>query len=547
MFRFRWSLFPGLLVAGGFLTLAIVLLLQLARYPDSLDLSVGPRFLRTLFWTTLQASLSTLFSVLMGVLLAWALSHRTKFVGRSIYIALLSSAMVLPTLVVALGIVTIFGRSGWINDSLHILQLPTFDPFIFGLSGIVMAHVYFNASYVARTLLSRFESIPLEQRKLTRSLGLNAWQRFKIIELPAISGTLPSVSITIFLLCFTSFSIVLILGGSPKYNTLEVSIYEAIKLDFDLGRALGLALTQLGICALLIIIGSQFGKDNRLISVLSNVRPAFSDSLSVIITQSFVLLIFALIFVLPLAAVITDGLIANFIELFKDKNFQTALLTSTAIALLSAVLAIIASVLFAVTYATLATQQRLGNSRLSKPVLKLLNFSSTLYLAVPSLVLGFGFFLLARSFGGSQTYWAVVALLTANVLMVLPFAIASLGPAMVKSANRYDKLAFSLGLKHWNRWRLLESSLLRPELVYIASLAFCMSLGDLGVIALFGNQDFITLPWLLYQKMGSYRTDEAAGIALIMLAITLSVFLLLPKLFGSSLKATPDSNRHAQT
>ena len=144
---------------------------------------------------------------------------------------------------------------------------------------------------------------------------------------------------------------------------------------------------------------------------------------------------------------------------------------------------------------------------------------------MPSLVLGLGFFLLARTIGGSHLPWAIAALLTSNTLMVLPFAVATLSPAMVKSANRYDKLAFSLGLKRLSRWRLVESALLRPELAYIASLSFCMSLGDLGIIALFGSQDFITLPWLLYQKMGSYRTDEAAGIALIMLFITLTVFL----------------------
>jgi len=152
---------------------------------------------------------------------------------------------------------------------------------------------------------------------------------------------------------------------------------------------------------------------------------------------------------------------------------------------------------------------------------------------VPSLVLGLGFFLLALTIGGAQYHWAIAALLTSNVLMVLPFAIGTLAPGMTKAANRYDKLSFSVGLNSWNRWRLVESSLLRPELIYIASLAFCMSLGDLGIIALFGNQDFITLPWLLYQKMGSYRTDEAAGIALVMLAITLFVFLLLPLMFAN--------------
>ena len=479
--------------------------------------------------------------MLVGILLAWALSHRTRFFGRSIYIALLSSALVLPTLVVALGIVTVLGRSGWINDALRGLQLPGFDPFIFGLAGIVLAHVYFNASYVARTLLNRFESIPTEQRKLTRSLGLNAWQRFRMLELPAISGTLPTLSITIFLLCFTSFSIVLVLGGSPKYNTLEVSIYEAIKLDFNLGRALGLALTQLAICAVLIIIGSRPGKDNRLISLPSANNAYRTDSTITSLAQTSVIVVFGLMFILPLTAVLVDGMAANFRDLFADRNFRIALTTSLTIATVSTILVLAASVFFANSYATLTTEQRLGKLRFSKPVLRLLGFSSTLYLAVPSLVLGLGFFLLALSIGGAQSHWAVVALLTSNVLMVLPFAIGTLAPAMTKAANRYDKLAFSVGLSRWNRWRLIESSLLRPELIYIASLAFCMSLGDLGIIALFGSQDFITLPWLLYQKMGSYRTDEAAGIALVMLAITLFVFLLLPVLLASKHR-----NHHAQ-
>lgn len=478
-----------------------------------------------------------MLSVIFGILLAWALSHRTRFTGRNLYVALLSSALVLPTLVIVLGIVTILGRSGWINNFLRWLEATTFEPFIFGLSGIVLAHVYFNASYVARTLLSRFESIPLEQRKLTSSLGLNAWQRFRMIELPAIAGTLPGLSITVFLLCFTSFSIVLVLGGSPKFNTLEVSIYEAIKLDFDLGRALGLALTQLGICALLIFLASKPGRDNRLISAPGLSRHYKYDSTLTAAIQRLIIIIFGLIFLLPLLAVIKDGLSADFAGLAFDSNFQTALFTSLIIALLSTALVLGSSVLLAATYTTLATPQRLGNGALSKPLLKLLKFSSTLYLAVPSLVLGLGFFLLARKTGGSQTVWAVIALITSNVLMVLPFAVMVLAPAMVKSANRYDKLAFSLGLRRWDRWQMIESTLLKPELVYIASLAFCMSLGDLGVIALFGNQDFITLPWLLYQKMGSYRTDEAAGIALIMLALTLTVFLLLPKLL---------SGRHSQ-
>jgi len=170
------------------------------------------------------------------------------------------------------------------------------------------------------------------------------------------------------------------------------------------------------------------------------------------------------------------------------------------------------------------------------------SFSAMLYLAFPALVMGLSFYLVARHLPGSINLWAVVALLTANTLMALPFAIAVLSPAMEKSAGRYDRLTFSLGVSRLNRWRLVEWPLLRSEIGYVCSIGFCFSLGDLGVIALFGNQDFVTLPWLLYQKFGSYRTNDAAGIALIMLVLTLTVFLLVPKLFAAKSQSSGHPN-----
>lgn len=48
------------------------------------------------------------------------------------------------------------------------------------------------------------------------------------------------------------------------------------------------------------------------------------------------------------------------------------------------------------------------------------------------------------------------------------------------------------------------------------SFAMALSLGDLGAVALFGSENFITLPWLVYSNMGSYRTNDAAGYAFIL-------------------------------
>ena len=104
---------------------------------------------------------------------------------------------------------------------------------------------------------------------------------------------------------------------------------------------------------------------------------------------------------------------------------------------------------------------------------------------------------------------------------------------MHKTAQRYDKISFSLGLTKLQRWFYVEYPYIKPSLGYVIALAFCFSLGDLGIIALFGSEDFSTLPWYLYQLMGSYRTTDAAGVALVLLALVLSVFILLPRLFRS--------------
>lgn len=511
------------------------LLLLLVSHQGTASLNLGTRYQRVLAWTTVQATLSTVLSITIGVTLGWALSHQKRFFGRTVFIALLSSALVLPTLVVVLGLVTVLGRAGWVNDVLQIAGFDPFQPFIYGLPGILIAHAYFNASFAARTILNQLESIPESQLKLASSLNLNPWQRFRLLEYPAIATTLPSLSTTIFLLCFTSFAIVLVLGGSPKYNTLEVSIYEAIKLDFDLGRAAGLSLLQLGVCAVLVLITS------RSASMLTIDAPTQSTSYhhsnrAESIIQYCTIFLFAVFFVLPLAAIVSNGINANFVDVLTQPIFIRALLTSVAIATASTVLVLISSIMICSAITTLTVRQNPPFP--SRLILRFINFSATLYLVIPSLVLGLGFFLVARKTGGHYLVWSVISLLAANTLLVLPFALTNLSPAMIKVANRYDRLAHSLSIKGLSRWRLIESALVRPEMAYVASLAFCMSLGDLGVIALFGNQDFVTLPWLLYQKMGSYRTDDAAVIALVMLVLTWLVFFTLPKLCTASTEDT---------
>jgi len=530
--RFRSSLFPGAFISILLLSFAFLLFFILFIAQDSTTvIQFDPRVYSLLKFTLYQAFLSTLLSIVVGITLAWSLAHQQDFKGRGVLVALFSSSLVLPTLIVVFGLIGIFGRNGWINQLSVYLFDHSFGSYLYGLTGILVAHVYLNASFASRSLLHTFESIPKEKYKLAKSLNFTIFQRFIYVEWPALRPTLLSIASTIFLLCFTSFAIVLVLGGSPAYNTLEVAIYEAVKLDFDIAMALKLALIQLGISTLLVVFSSNF-RTNLTNLKTSSVNIPWCEPKRIKQTQMAIISLFALFFISPLVVIIIDGIGADFGRIVSEALFIKSFFTSIVLATVSSILTVIFAVLLSDTKRNFTLKHRLEENKFSKLLNIIVSFSGNLYLAIPSLILGLGFFLLSQRYEAPLVVWSTIALLTANILMSLPFALSVLSPAMQKTAQRYDKLIFSLNLSKLQRWVYCEYPYLKSSLGYVFALSFCFSLGDLGIIALFGSDDFSTLPWYLYQLMGSYRTSDAAGVALILLAITLSVFIVLPRLFG---------------
>ncbi len=531
--RLKYSLLPGgfvslLLLGFAFLLFFTLFLSQENTFVAELD----SRVFSLLGFTLYQAFLSTLLSLVVGLALAWSLAHQSQFKGRSLLVALFSSSLVLPTLIVVFGLIAVLGRNGWVNQLSLYLFDHSFGSYLYGLTGILVAHVYLNASFALRSLLHAFESIPKEKYKLAKSLHFSTLERFIYVEWPALRTTLLSIASTIFLLCFTSFAIVLVLGGSPVYNTLEVAIYEAVKLDFDIALALKLALIQLAVTTLLVLFSSNVRTGVGNVRTSTLIIP-WSEPKHIKRFQIVMISLFSLFFILPLLAIVVDGMGADFTRILSETLFIRSFFTSIGLATVSSLLTVIFAIFLSDTKRNFTLQHRLSDNAFSKLLNTMVSFSGNLYLAIPSLIMGLGFFLLSQTYEAPLVVWSTIALLSANILMSLPFALAVLGPAMQKTAQRYDKLVFSLNLNPLQRWVYCEYPYLKSSLGYVFALSFCFSLGDLGIIALFGSDDFSTLPWYLYQLMGSYRTSDAAGVALILLAITLAVFILLPRVFRS--------------
>ncbi|WP_136429558.1 thiamine/thiamine pyrophosphate ABC transporter permease [Haemophilus influenzae] len=456
-----------------------------------------------------QALLSTVLSIFFGLLLARALFYK-PFLGKKWLLKLMSLTFVLPALVVIFGLIGIYGSSGWLAWLANLFGM-SWQGHIYGLSGILIAHLFFNIPLAAQLFLQSLQSIPYQQRQLAAQLNLQGWQFVKLVEWSVFrQQCLPTFSL-IFMLCFTSFTVVLTLGGGPQYTTLETAIYQAILFEFDLPKAALFAMLQFVFCLILFSLTSRFSLSNQ--NGLSNSNIWFEKPKSAVkIFHILVLLVFVFFLFSPVLNILISALSSsNLLTVWHNSQLWCALGYSLSIAPLSALLALTMAI------ALLLLSRRLEWLNYQKISQFIIN-AGMVILAIPILVLAMGLFLLLqdRDFSNIDLFIIVVF---CNALSAMPFVLRILNTPFHNNMRYYENLCNSLGIVGWQRFYLIEWKTLRAPLRYAFALGLALSLGDFTAIALFGNQEFTSLPHLLYQQLGNYRNQDAAVTAGILLLL----------------------------
>lgn len=501
--------------AAGFAALACIAVLATSailatlRFAAEADLQAMASVVQQAAWFTVkQALLSTMVSIGAAVPVAIALQSLHAFPGRRLVLALFAMPLSLPAIAAVFGILALFGRSGWVAD-LSAASGLAFRPDVYGLDGILIAHVFFNMPLGVRMLTSAFDQIPADHFKLAETLRFGALERIRHVLMPAMRQALPGIAGLVFLLCAGSYTIVLTLGGGPQATTLQVAIQQALSMDFDPGRAALLTLAQLALTFLVLAflpkLSSQaIGSGN--IGTLRWHRPGIQEFIA-----SALAIALACLFVgLPLVALAASGLPADHARILGSEAFFRALATSTAIALASAVLAVgAAAAIAAATYAMQAN----GHGY------RWIERASLATLGIPPLLLGVGWFMLLAGFGHPFAL-APVLIVLANSIMALPFALQLLRPTIDRHFNQADRLAEAVRISGWRRLSMIDLPVLAPSLLSALFFAGALSFGDLGVVTLYGSDHLTTLPALIYRSMGSYRTNDAAGLVLYLVVIT---------------------------
>ena len=145
-------------------------------------------------------------------------------------------------------------------------------------------------------------------------------------------------------------------------------------------------------------------------------------------------------------------------------------------------------------------------------------------LAASPFVIGTGLFILLYPLADPFAL-ALPVTATVNAAMALPFVLRALLPALAEARAVDGRLADSLGMRGLARFRLVTWARLRRPMGFAAGLAAALSMGDLGVIALFAPPEVATLPLLMQRLMAAYRMEAAAGVALVLVGAHLRALL----------------------
>ena len=477
-------------------------------------------------FTLWQAALSTLLSVVPALFVARALSRHPNFFGRSFILQLFAVPLALPAIVVALGVLSLYGRAGYFAGFFSTVGGESW-PGIYGISGILVAHVFFNLPLAVRLFLEALQTVPADQWRLASQLGMGSRATFRLIEWPALRQALPGIAGLVFMLCVTSFTIVLTLGGGPRATTLEVAIYQALRFDFDPARAVALTFLQIALTFAVVLALTRLGANTTGDANLPVAPRRFLTPGKPETAIDAALIVLALLFVAgPMAATVAAGLDADLVRLAGESAVRHATLTSIVLASLSALLSAGLSLALVMARGALS----LGNGTGAKKLLEhATDTGAGFVLVVPPIVIGAGWFLALRH-GADLFAVAPVMVVAVNAVMAMPFAIRAIRPAYDAASERHERLCAQLGISGWNRLRWVDWPSLRRPLATAFAFAMALSLGDLGVIALFGSDAVQTLPYLLLGRMGSYRTEDAAGLALLLGLVCLALMLVATRL-----------------
>ncbi len=506
-------------------------------------------YLKVIWFTFWQSGLSAILTLILALPGAYLLSAY-DFPGKRAVMAATTVPFVVPSLVLAVGMIAIFGSGGNLNslidryNSLPLADLDHLD-LIGSRTLIVIAHIFFNFPIAIRILHARFVNMDPDLVRAARSFGAGKIRILFQVIIPQLRYSILSSLSLIFTFCFLSFGIVLLIGGLNHTIEVEIrSLFIALTGErFHHAGALVIIESLIVIATTLIYIWSS-SKDRSREEVAFFSGPILKRKISPLAGVSisaYVLMVILVVFS-PIIVVIIGSLFSGN-DISSEFTFiwyeRILTMESSAGMSITPLDAIRNSILFgflamvlSVPLSYLTAWAMVLRGGVSK---RFLDMMLLFPLGASSVALGYG---LVKAYSTGPIHlsgtWYIIVLV--HAVIAYPIGARAIYSSMMSIPKDLARAARSLGASRFEAFFNIELPLLMPGILVAAVFAFAVSIGELGATMMVSSEEFITMPVFLY------RTIEGAGrqlgpmyaYSVILIAITFLSFLsieIIQKMF----------------
>lgn len=506
-------------------------------------------YLKVIRFTIVQALISAVITILMAYPGAYLLS-KYKFPGRSMIIAASTVPFVLPSLVLAVGFLGIFGAqgtiNGWIADINGLLgtSLPMMD-ILYTKRVIILAHVFFNFPIALRIIHSRYGSMDTDLENAARSMGAGRIRTFLKVTLPQMKYSILSSFSLVFTFCLLSLGVILVIGGLN--HTLEVEVLSLFKnMKLHQGGALVIVESVIVMLTTLVYIWSSSKESNRAdvalgegISKFPGRRPNIGSALLITIYLAVVILvIFGPLISVGRESLMSDvqggGLTLKWYGEVLSRQGDQVLTISPLGAIINSLLFGSLTMLISVPLSIISAHMLISRKFRSKWMLDMLLLFP---LGASSVALGYG---LVKAFSGGPIQltgtWYIVVLV--HTVIAYPLgaravysSLRSIPPDLVKASR-------SMGAGRLESYFRVKLPLMMPGILVAAVFAFAISIGELGATMMVSREAYMTMPVFLYRMVGGGGRQFGAmnAFAVILMGITFLSFLAIEMIKRSFMK-----------
>jgi iron(III) transport system permease protein len=488
-----------------------------------------------------------LFSLILGVALAWAVS-RTDVPGKPLMQLTASLSYLSPPFLTAIAFVYLFSpNAGLINVlTRDVLGLPWLTFNIFSMTGLVIVTVLHTFPFVYLLASSALQSVDASYEEAAQILGASKLRTAFTVTAPLVAPAILSGTLLAFVNAIALFGSQAIIGLPGRIVTLPTRIYALFDYPPEYGLASALSLLFVVITVVALYLQRAFlarrsyvtlaGKGARQLMQLGPTRW---------LVFGFAIVAFIVAIVLPYSTLIAvsfskswgldfwKGLtLQNYkFILFEYNVTQRAILNSLGLATVAATVAVLLGAI--IGWIDLRTRI---------PGRKLLDYAALIPLGLPGIVVAVALiqFWLAMPFA---LYGTLAILLLAYVGRYIPLGVRAANSSLRQIDPSLEESAQILGASWLTTMREVTLPLIRPGLFAGWLLVFVPVIQELSASILLFSSSSITLAVAVYNLYETGYIEPVAALAIINMIIIGLAILVANKLGGGKIASRSGVNQ----